>query len=217
MHGHRRQFSDLAVHDRLGVSRIVGLIVAVPPVTDHVDDHIALELLAIIECQSQNAHGGFGIVAVHMENRRLHHARDIGCIRRGTRIIRQRGETDLIVDHQMQRAAGRVAIELGKVQRLRDYALSGKSRIAVDQQRDYAELFFIAQALLFGAHHPFDHGIHRLQMAGIGGQRNHDFLARGSDERRWLPDDTSRLPNPASRRDRYCLQTPRISGRAVCR
>jgi hypothetical protein len=37
-----------------------------------------LELLPVIEGEAHDADGGFGIVAVHVENGRLHHARDVG-------------------------------------------------------------------------------------------------------------------------------------------
>ena len=50
----------------------------------------------------------------------------------------QRGEADLVVDDEVDRAAGGVAVELREVQRLGDHALSGERRVAVDQDRDDA-------------------------------------------------------------------------------
>ena len=41
---------DLAVHDRLGVAGLVALIVPMPAVAEQVDDHVALELLAELQC-----------------------------------------------------------------------------------------------------------------------------------------------------------------------
>ena len=58
---------DFPVHDRLRVSRIVAFVVAVAAVADHVDDDIALELLAVIEGEAKHAQGCFGIVAIHVK------------------------------------------------------------------------------------------------------------------------------------------------------
>ena len=91
-----------------------------------------------------------------MENRRLHHAGDVGGVGGGARIFRQRGEADLVVDDEVQRAAGAIAIELRKVQRFGNDALAGESGVAVDQQRNDATALGIAEALLLGAHHAFD-------------------------------------------------------------
>src|ERR1700735_4061078 len=74
---HRRMFLDLAVEDGLRVTGVVTLVVPVPPVAEHVDDDVFLELLAVIEGELDHADGGFGVVAVHMEDGRLHPARDI--------------------------------------------------------------------------------------------------------------------------------------------
>ena len=65
-----------------------------------------LNCLAVIEGDLRHADGGLGIVAVDVEDGRLHAARDVGGIRRGARFVGQRGESDLVVDDQVNGAAG---------------------------------------------------------------------------------------------------------------
>ena len=75
--------------------------------------------------------GGFRIVAIHVKNWRLHHARNISRVRRGARFFWRGCETDLIIHDQVHCAAGRISIELRKVQRFRHDALPRECRIAV--------------------------------------------------------------------------------------
>jgi hypothetical protein len=69
------------------------------------------------------------------------HDRDVEALREVARVTRRAAlgrigrEADLVVRDQMERAAGRVALEAVQVERLGNDALSGKRRIAVDQDR----------------------------------------------------------------------------------
>ena len=91
---------------RLRVTGVVAFVMAMLAIAHHVDDHVAMEPLAIFESKLHRAEAGFGIVAVDVENRRLDHQRDVGAIGRGARRFRGRGEPDLVVDHQVDGAAG---------------------------------------------------------------------------------------------------------------
>ena len=118
-----------------------------------------------------------GIVAVDVEDGRLHAARDVGGIGRGARFVGQRGEADLVVDDQVNGAAGGIAVELRKIERFGHHALAGESRVAVDQQRNHALALGVAEAVLLGADDAFDHRVDGFQVAGIGRHRNHDLAA----------------------------------------
>ncbi len=170
--------ADFAVENRLRVAGIVSLIVPVAPVAEHVDHDVFFELLAVIESNFRDADGSFGIVAVDMENWRLHHARDIGRIRRRARFIGQRRESDLVIDDQVHGAAGRIAVELREVERLGNNALSSESGIAVDQQRNHLLAFRVAEPVLLGTHNALNHRIDGFQVTGIRRNRHHDFVAR---------------------------------------
>jgi hypothetical protein len=107
---HRRMRLDRLVHQRLREHRLVGLVVAVAPVAEHVDDDRLLELLPELGGDLGDMHDGFGIVAVHVEDGRLDHARHVRAIRRRARVARIGGEADLIVDDEVDRAAGAVTL-----------------------------------------------------------------------------------------------------------
>jgi hypothetical protein len=64
---------DLGVHQRLGHRRVVAFVVAEAAVAEHVDDHVLAEHLAIFGGDLGGEDHGFGIVAVHVEDRRLDH------------------------------------------------------------------------------------------------------------------------------------------------
>ena len=71
----------------------------------------------------------FRVVAVHVQDRRLHDLGDLGAIRARAREGRKRGEADLVVDHEMDRAADAVAAEVAEVEALGHQALAGDPAI----------------------------------------------------------------------------------------
>jgi hypothetical protein len=105
--GDRRVGGDLFVEERLGEGGLVGLVVAVLAVAVHVDDDVALELDAELEGEAGEVADGLGVVAVHVEDRGLDHLGDIGAVAGGARVVGLGGEADLVVDDDVQGAAGR--------------------------------------------------------------------------------------------------------------
>ena len=73
---HRWVPRDLLVHQRLREGRFVALVVAVAPVADEVDQEIALEPLAICECQARNLDARLGIVGIDVDDRNFEAARE---------------------------------------------------------------------------------------------------------------------------------------------
>ena len=171
--------ADRLVHQRLGERRLVAFVVAEAPVAEHVDDDGMLELLPELGRDLGGVDHGLGIVAVHMEDRRLDHLGDVGRIRRRTRIARIGGEADLVVDDEMHGAAGAVAAQAGEAEAFRDHALPGERGVAVDQQRHHhgAVLAGRAVVVLLGAHLAERDRHHDLEMRGIGGQREMHLVA----------------------------------------
>ena len=108
---HARMLGDALVHQRLGEGRLVGLVMTVPAVAEHVDDHRLQEALAELGGDLGDVNDGLGIVAVHVEDRRIDHLGDVGRVGRRAREAGRRGEADLIVDDEMDRAAGAVAAQ----------------------------------------------------------------------------------------------------------
>jgi hypothetical protein len=112
----RRVLPDLGIHERLGEARLVALIVAEAAVAPHVDDDVALEALAELHRHLGDEGDRLRIVAVDVEDRRLDHLGHVRRIGRGARELRRGGEADLVVDDEMDGAAGAVAGQAGKAE-----------------------------------------------------------------------------------------------------
>ena len=82
---HAAPLGDRLVHQRLRVARVVALVVTVAAVADHVDDDVLVERLAVLEGQLGDAHAGLGVVAVDVEDRRLHRLGDVAAVQRAAR------------------------------------------------------------------------------------------------------------------------------------
>ena len=174
-----RMRADLLVHQRLGERGLVAFVVAEAPVAEHVDDHRPLEFLPVFGRDLGGEHHRFRIVAVDVEDQRLDHLGDVGRIGRGARIARIGGEADLVVDDEMQRAAGAVALQIRQPETFRHHALAGKGGVAVHQQRQHHGAFVGRGAVLvlLGAHLAERHRIDDLQMRRIGGERQMHLVA----------------------------------------
>ena len=164
---------DLAVHHRLGEGRLVALVVAVAAIAEHVDHDRLVELLPELDRDLGGEHHRFRIVAVHMEDRRVDHLGDVGRIGRGTRIARIGGEADLVVDDEVDRTAGAVALQVGQAEAFRHHALAGEGGVAVHQQRQHRDALFrqVAVLVLLGADLAEHDRIDDLEMRRVGGQR----------------------------------------------
>src|SRR5438552_2522846 len=169
---------DLLVHHRLREGRIVELVVPVPAVADEVDEDVLLEALAKADGQAGRLHRGLRVVTVHVEDGRLDDLGDVARVGGEAVRLGRRGEADLVVDDDVHRAAGAVAIQLGEPERLGHHPLAGEGRIAVHEDRHDARVLGVVQVLLLGAHHALDDRVDRLQVARVGGQREVDLPPR---------------------------------------
>ena len=69
---------DRLVHHRLGKCRLVGLVVTEATIGPDVEDHILSEGVAELGRNARDVDHGFHVVAVDVEDRRLHELRDLG-------------------------------------------------------------------------------------------------------------------------------------------
>src|SRR5215471_14482983 len=122
----RRMARDRAVHQRLGKRRLVALVVPVPAIAKQVDDDVLLELLAVFGGGASDLDNGFGIIAVNMKDRRLDALCNVRGIRARSRRRRARREADLVVDDDVNGAAGAKAVEIRQFERFGDEALAGE-------------------------------------------------------------------------------------------
>ena len=85
--------------------------------------------------------------------------------------IRDR-EADLVVDDQVNRAAGVEAARLRQLQRLHHDALACEGRVAVNQDRNDLVALRVVATLLARAHRAFDDRIHDFQVRRIERERD---------------------------------------------
>ena len=137
-------------------------------VAHHVDDDILVEGVAVLECQVCAADDGLGVVRVDVQDRDLQALGQVGRVAGGTPLRRAGREADLVVDDDVDRAAGLVALQLGEVEGLLDDALADEGRVAVDEDRNDRQVR-VAQVLLLGAHDALQDAVRGLQVRGVGG------------------------------------------------
>jgi hypothetical protein len=120
---------------RLRVGGLVLFVVAVAAVADQVDDDVVLEAAAVRHRQPDGRDAGLGVVGVDVDDREVEALGEVARIAGRAPIDRVSREADLVVRNQVQAAAGRVSLELGEVERLRDDPLRGEGGVAVDEHR----------------------------------------------------------------------------------
>ena len=177
---HRRLAVDGLVHERLGVARLVALVVAVAAVAVHVDDDVHAEALPPLGGEVGGLGHGLRVLPVDVEDGDLEHPRDVGGVAGGAAVLGVGGEADLVVDDDVDRAARGVAGQPGEVQRLGDDALAHEGGVAVDEQRQDppARGGIVAHAVLLGAGAALDDGVDELEVAGVERHRQVHALAR---------------------------------------
>ena len=132
---HAAVVGDRPVHQRLGVARVVALVVPVAAIAPHVDDDVLVEPLAVLEGELGDPGTRLGVVAVDVEDRRLHRLGDVAAVQRRPGELGRRREPDLVVDDQVDRAADAIAGDVAHRQRLGDDSLAGERRVTVDVDR----------------------------------------------------------------------------------
>ena len=171
-----RRLLDPLVHEWLRVSRLVPLVVPVPPVAYHVDDDVAVELVAVHHREPHGREARLGVVGVHVDDRRIEALGEIARVIGRATFLRVGGEAHLVVGDQVDGATGRVALEARQVERLGHHALRRERRVAVDQQRQrdgpVVDRVLAAAVRLVRARPAFHHGVHRLEVTRVGRERD---------------------------------------------
>ena len=146
-------------------------------IAEHVDDHVLVELLPELGCDLCGVDHGFGIVPVHVEDRRLYHQRDIGRVGRRPAEMRCRGETDLVVHHDMHRAPGAVTAQARQAETFRHDALTCKGRVAVEQDRQNRDPLLVMKLVLLGAGLAQHDRVHGFKVRRVRRQRQVHLVA----------------------------------------
>ena len=107
-----RSLVDDLIHLGLGVARVVTLVVTTPAIADDVEDHVALEGLAVLKGESRGARARLGVIAIDVKDRRLNDLGNIGRIEARPRCFRGGREAHLVVDDNVHRATDAIARKL---------------------------------------------------------------------------------------------------------
>mmetsp|Transcript_48628 Transcript_48628/g.103706 ORF Transcript_48628/g.103706 Transcript_48628/m.103706 type:complete len:521 (-) Transcript_48628:1040-2602(-) len=174
---------DRCVHLWLREHRVVDLVVPVLAVAHDIDHDVALEAVPPLCSESADASDGVDVVAVDVEDGCLDGLCHVSAVGRGAGRARVGGEADLIVDDEVDRAARRVAVQVGETHRLEDHPLPRKGRVAVDEYRHRLVALVVTRVVLLGAGLALDHGVGSLEVGGVGDERDVDLFAGGRSAR----------------------------------
>ena len=123
------------IHDRLCKFRLITFIVAKAAIAPHVDHNVAAESLTVFyrhfACESYS----FRIVAINVQNRGHHALRDIAGVRGSAREFRAGREADLVVDDEVDTAAGAVSRYAHQAEAFPYNTLTGERGITVNEDR----------------------------------------------------------------------------------
>jgi len=115
-----------------------------------------------------------------VEDRHLEAFGDVRRVVRGAAGVRGRREADLVVDDDVDGAAGAVGGQLAHVEGLVDHALAGEGGVPVDEDREHgAAVVVLSLEVLPGADDAFEHAVGGLQVGGVGRQVDARRLAGG--------------------------------------
>ena len=174
----RRMCLDLSVHQRLGKCRLVSFVVAEAAIAKDVDDDVLVKALAEFGSHTCAIDDGLRVIAVHVEDRRLNHQGDVRGIGRGTRMDRRGREANLVVDDQVDGAAGAEALGSRHGETLGHNALACEGGVAMEQDGDHAgPIDLVLVLMLLCANLAENHGVDGLEMRGVGCEREVDLVA----------------------------------------
>ena len=122
-------------------------------VGNQINENIPFKDGAIFHCHTGCKSNGLRIIAVHMNNRRLNHFGDVGTKLGRTSIIRVRGgETDLVIDHNTNRATHFITPCIGHIQGFLYDTLSCYRGVTVHCYRQHFVMFGVLFTGLSCAH-----------------------------------------------------------------
>ena len=171
---------DALVHEGLSEGRLVGLVVAVLAVADKIDDNVLLELGTPISSELADKVDSLDIVSVDVEDGGVDGLGDIRAVGSGAGKAGVSGETDLVVDNQVDGTTGREGGERVEAQALVDDTLASDGGITVEEHTHGAlVVLLVVVVVLDGADLAEDDGVLSLEMRGVGNERELDALAGG--------------------------------------
>ena len=141
-----RLLLDLLIHQRLGIRRVVALVMPVPPIAHDIDDNVLLELLPEVVRHLRDANDRLGIIAVYMPDRALYCSRDVRRIVARPRFFRRCRKADLVIDDDVNGPARGIPFQARQIHRFGNNALTCERRVAVDQHGNHTFAVDVARS-----------------------------------------------------------------------
>ena len=106
-----------------------------PAIADHVNHNVAAEFVTELQRDPRHANDCIHVFSVDVENRNTLAPRQLSSKARRMQLLRDRGESDQVVDDDVQRTADAVGWNVSKIERLSENPLPGECAIPMYQQR----------------------------------------------------------------------------------
>src|SRR5262245_33338996 len=119
------------IHPRLSKTRLIAFVVSVSAIADNIDYHVTLKGLTKIDRQHSHTSDRFGVIAVHMKDRRLNRFSNVGGVGPGKSIFRISGKANLIVDNNVDCPTSSITTQMCKIQRFTHNSLTSKRSISM--------------------------------------------------------------------------------------
>jgi hypothetical protein len=172
----RLGLTDALVHQRLSEHRLVDFVVTVATVADDIDDDVLVEGGAPFSSHAANVHDRLGVVRVDVENRSVDDTGDVGTVSGRTRVTRIGGETNLVVDDDVDGSVGGVVGQVRQMHCLEDDSLTAEGGVTVEHDGHDLLAFTVTAVELLGSGLALDDWIAGLQVRWIGDDSEADVL-----------------------------------------
>ena len=178
-------------HQRLGVGRLVPLVVPIASVAHHVDDDVAAELAPVRHRQAHGGEAGRRIVRIDVHDGDVEALGEVARVVGRAALARRGREADLVVGDEVHRASRGVAGEAREIERLGHHSLRGEGGISMDEDGDGNAGVGARRRRPIGGRRrstirlgrpraTLDHGIDGLEVTGVRSEDDGDLPLRGA-------------------------------------
>lgn len=169
------------VHLWLSEAGLVSLVVTVSSVTDNIDNHILLESSSPVSSKGTDIVDGLDIVTVDVEDGRIDRLGNIRGVRGRTGKSGVGGETNLVVDNQVDGATSAVVGEVLHTHGLVDNTLTSKGGVTMEQDtHGRGSVSLVTFKVLDSPGLTEDNGVFSLQVRRVGNKGQGNLLAARS-------------------------------------
>jgi len=172
---------NLLVHQGLGERRLVSLVVTVLSVADNINDDVTLEGRSPFSSKVEDEVHGLHIVRVNMEDGGINRLGDIGGVGGRSRESGVGGETNLVVDNNVNGTTSAISREVQEAKGLKDNTLTSKGSVTMEKDtHGLVTLSFVILVKLNSTGLTEDNRVLSFKMGGVGNKRKVNLLTRRS-------------------------------------